>query len=325
MEAIRIEGLHKNYGKVQAIQGLDLCVQPGSVFGFLGPNGAGKTTTIRILAGLARPDRGRAWIGGFDILNQRHEISRLSGYLPEDPLFYPWMTPVEFLDHSGQIFGLSVSDRKRRTSELLELTGLSGAAKRRTGGFSRGMRQRLGMAQALINQPQVLLLDEPASALDPAGRREMLELIKELGSRCTVLMSTHILADVERVCDRIGIIANGRLISEASQKELLERYAIPAFEVEVDPPFKETLQAWARALQEMPWIVEAAVDGTVAHIVVNDVETARRELVASTVQAGLIISRYEVARPSLEDIFLQLTGDGSSPHTVSPGGQTNHA
>jgi ABC-2 type transport system ATP-binding protein len=321
MEAILTQGLKKGYGKVQALQGLDLCVQPGSVFGFLGPNGAGKTTTIRILTGLAEANSGKAYINGLDIAKNRDEISRLTGYLPEDPLFYPWMTPVEFLEFTGRIYGFSPPELKRRISELLDLTGLTGAAKRRTGGFSRGMRQRLGMAQALINHPQILLLDEPASALDPAGRREMLELIKEMGSKTTVLMSTHILADVERVCDRIGIIAEGKLIAEASRVELMESYAVPAFDLDVDPQSKETLQTWAESLKQRPWVVEASVEGTYAHIVVNDVAAARRELVASTVEAGLILSRYEVARPSLEDIFLHLTGDGGSPQKAKLNGE----
>jgi ABC-2 type transport system ATP-binding protein len=321
MEAILTQGLKKGYGKVQALQGLDLCVQPGSVFGFLGPNGAGKTTTIRILTGLAEANSGKAYINGLDIAKNRDEISRLTGYLPEDPLFYPWMTPVEFLEFTGRIYGFSPPELKRRISELLDLTGLTGAAKRRTGGFSRGMRQRLGMAQALINHPQILLLDEPASALDPAGRREMLELIKEMGSKTTVLMSTHILADVERVCDRIGIIAEGKLIAEASRVELMESYVVPAFDLDVDPQSKETLQTWAESLKQRPWVVEASVEGTYAHIVVNDVAAARRELVASTVEAGLILSRYEVARPSLEDIFLHLTGDGGSPQKAKLNGE----
>jgi ABC-2 type transport system ATP-binding protein len=321
MEAILTQGLKKGYGKVQALQGLDLCVQPGSVFGFLGPNGAGKTTTIRILTGLAEATSGKAYINGLDIAKNRDEISRLTGYLPEDPLFYPWMTPVEFLEFTGRIYGFSPPELKRRISELLDLTGLTGAAKRRTGGFSRGMRQRLGMAQALINHPQILLLDEPASALDPAGRREMLELIKEMGSKTTVLMSTHILADVERVCDRIGIIAEGKLIAEASRVELMESYVVPAFDLDVDPQSKETLQTWAESLKQRPWVVEASVEGTYAHIVVNDVAAARRELVASTVEAGLILSRYEVARPSLEDIFLHLTGDGGSPQKAKLNGE----
>lgn len=309
MEAIRIESLHKVFGQVQALSGLDLDVQPGSIFGFLGPNGAGKTTTLRILAGLARPRSGRAWIGGYDILTQGREICKLIGYLPEEPLFYSWMTPWEFLEYSGKLFELTAETLDKRIPELLDLAGLRTAAKRRIGGFSRGMRQRLGLAQALINQPQILLLDEPASALDPAGRREVLELIKEMRGKCTVMMSTHILADVERVCDRVGIISNGRLVAEASQEELLQRYAVPAFEIEIDPLSKYDLHPWAENLRSLPWILDVAVDSLSARIVVEEVETAKRELLTSAVQSGLIISRYEVAKPSLEDIFLHLTGE----------------
>jgi len=309
MEAIRIEGLYKVFGQVQALDGLDLVIQPGSIFGFLGPNGAGKTTTIRILTGLARPTRGQAWVGGFDILTQGNQISRLTGYLPEEPLFYSWMTPREFLEYSGKLFGLTPETLDKRIPELLDLAGLSAAAKRRIGGFSRGMRQRLGLAQALINQPKILLLDEPASALDPAGRREVLELIKEMRGICTVMMSTHILADVERVCDRVGIIANGRLVAEASQEELLERYAVPAFEIEIDPVSQNELPAWAENLRSLPWILDVTTDSLSARVVVSDVDTAKRELLATTVQSRLILSRYEVARPSLEDIFLHLTGE----------------
>jgi ABC-2 type transport system ATP-binding protein len=309
MEAIRIERLHKVFGQVQALSGLDLIVQHGSIFGFLGPNGAGKTTTIRILTGLARPTRGQAWIGGLDIHTQGSQISRLIGYLPEEPLFYSWMTPREFLEYSGRLFGLTVAELNKRIPELLDLAGLKAATKRRIGGFSRGMRQRLGLAQALINQPQILLLDEPASALDPAGRREVLELIKEMRGKCTVMMSTHILADVERVCDRVGIISDGRLVAEASKEELLQRYAVPAFEIEIDPISQNDLHPWIENLRSLPWILDVAVDNLSTRIVVEDVETAKRELLATTVQFGLILSRYEVARPSLEDIFLHLTGE----------------
>jgi ABC-2 type transport system ATP-binding protein len=309
MEAIRIERLHKVFGQVQALGGLDLIVQHGSIFGFLGPNGAGKTTTIRILTGLARPTRGHAWIGGLDIHTQGSQISRLIGYLPEEPLFYSWMTPREFLEYSGRLFGLTVAELNKRIPELLDLAGLKAATKRRIGGFSRGMRQRLGLAQALINQPQILLLDEPASALDPAGRREVLELIKEMRGKCTVMMSTHILADVERVCDRVGIISDGRLVAEASKEELLQRYAVPAFEIEIDPISQNDLHPWLENLRSLPWILDVAVDNLSTRIVVEDVETAKRELLATTVQFGLILSRYEVARPSLEDIFLHLTGE----------------
>ena len=312
MTAIRIEGLHKTFGRVRALDGLTLTVEEGAVFGFLGPNGAGKTTTIRILTGLARPTRGQAWVSGVEVGTHSHELARRIGYLPEEPAFYAWMTPEEFLDHIGRTFGLKASERKARTKELLELAGLVEVSKRRIGGFSRGMRQRLGIAQALVNRPQVLFLDEPVSALDPAGRKEVLELIAGLRGQCTVFMSTHILADVERVCDTVGIIARGRLVTEARQEELLSRYAIPAFELESEDGFVEQATQWAQGLRTLSWVARVSVNGPTVRVVVRDVERARRELLASALQAGLVLRRYEAVRPSLEDIFLRLVNEGGA-------------
>ena len=232
MLAIRTEALCKSFGKVQALDGLDLAVEAGTVFGFLGPNGAGKTTTIRILTCLAHASRGHAWINGKAVAGQAHEITQEIGFLPEEPAFYTWMTPQEFLDYVGAIFGLPSSERLQRTRELLSLAGLEDVAKRRIGGFSRGMRQRLALAQALMNRPSVLFLDEPASALDPAGRKEVLDLIEHLGGQCTVLMSSHILADVERVCNVVGIIARGRMVVQSQREALMDRYAQPVFEAD---------------------------------------------------------------------------------------------
>jgi ABC-2 type transport system ATP-binding protein len=310
MEAVRTEGLRKSYGSIEAVRGLDLSVAEGSVYGFLGPNGAGKTTTIRMLMGLARPTAGQGWICGHEVTRQRDQVARLVGYLPEDPLFYTYMTPSEFLEYIGRIFELDAAEIRRRSMELLDLVGLSGAAKRRIAGFSRGMRQRLGLAQALINQPRVLLLDEPASALDPAGRREVLELIKGMEGRCTVLMSTHILGDVERICDQVGIISQGRLVAHASTRELLQRYAVPAFEVEVEDGQAARLLEWAESLRSLSWLAEVRVSGPQARLAVHDFALARQALLPSALQAGLDPLRYEVARPSLEDVFLHLTGDG---------------
>jgi ABC-2 type transport system ATP-binding protein len=310
--AIRIEDLRKTFSEVRALDGLSLSVEPGSVFGFLGPNGAGKTTTIRILAGLARATGGRAWVDGVEVTADRRQVGQHIGYLPEDPAFYPWMTAGELLDHVGRVFGLLAKERQSRTRELLDLVGLTEAANRRAGGFSGGMRQRLGIAQALVNRPPVLLLDEPVSSLDPAGRRELLQLIDRLRGQCTVFMSTHILADVERVCDTVGIIDRGKLVTEARQKDLLERYAVPAFEIEVDHGLDEPLLAWSRALRQAPWVTSVVASDRTARIVVNDVSTAKQELVASAIQAGLVLTRYEVVRPSLEDVFLQLVGEGGA-------------
>jgi ABC-2 type transport system ATP-binding protein len=310
--AIRIEGLHKRFGDVQALDGLSLTAEPGSVFGFLGPNGAGKTTTIRILAGLARADSGRAWIDGLEVTADRRRLPGRIGYLPQDPAFYPWMTAREFLDHVGRMFGLPAGERRARIDELLDLVGLSEAAGRRVGGFSGGMDQRLGIAQALVNRPPVLLLDEPVSGLDPAGRRELLQLIDRLRGQCTVFMSTHILADVERVCDTVAIIHRGQLVAEAPQQELLERYAVPAFEIEVENGLAGQLAAWTDGLTSRAWVVSVSLDRTVARVTVSDVESARRELLASAVAEGLPLNRFEMVRPSLEDVFLRLVEGGGS-------------
>ena len=312
MGAIRIEGLHKSFGEVQALAGLDLEVEPGSVFGFLGPNGAGKTTTIRILAGLARADAGQVRIDGLEVTAGRRRVARRIGYLPQDPAFYPWMTAREFVDHVGRVFGLPASERRARTDELLHLVGLAEVADRRSGGFSGGMGQRLGIAQALVNRPPVLLLDEPVSGLDPAGRRDLLRLIEQLRGQCTVFMSTHILADVERVCDTVAIIDQGHLLAKAPQQELLGRYAVPALEIEVENGLAEQLATWGETLRSRSWVASVTLDRATARVVVNDLEIARRELLASAVAAGLALNRYEMVRPSLEDVFLRLVEGGGS-------------
>jgi ABC-2 type transport system ATP-binding protein len=312
MSAIRIEGLRKHYGAVTALDGLDLQVEDGAIFGFLGPNGAGKTTTIRLLTGLAQPSQGRAWVDGTEVTGRGHPVARKIGHLPEEPAFYNWMTPREFLDHVARLFELSSAERKARVDELLGLVGLAEVAKRRIGGFSRGMRQRLGLAQALVNQPPVLFLDEPASALDPAGRKEVLSLIESLRGRCTVFMSTHILADVERVCDSVGIIAKGRMVAQGPSESLLERYAVPAFELEADLGGEMALAAWVDAQRAQPWLAKADVNGLHARLLVTDVPAAKHALLPSAMRAGLVLTRYELVKPSLEDVFLRLVREAGS-------------
>ena len=311
MTAIRVEGLQKFYGPVHALDGLDLMVEPGTIFGFLGPNGAGKTTTIRILTGLAHATEGRAWIMGKEITAGGQEVAQRIGYLPEEPAFYPWMTPSEFLDHVGRVFGLSTSERTVRVKELLELVGLSEVGKRRIGGFSRGMRQRLGLAQALVNRPEVLFLDEALSGLDPAGRKDILELIKRLSGQTTVFISTHILADIERVCDTIAIIARGQLVKQAPRDDLLAQYGLPAFEVEIESGFEAPLDDWVKALRQKNWVQSVSISGLKVRINVHEIQMAKQELLPSAIKAGLVMIRYEMLRPSLEDVFLRLVGEGS--------------
>jgi ABC-2 type transport system ATP-binding protein len=304
--AVRCQGLTRRYGQVEALVDLDLAVPAGSVFGFLGRNGAGKTTTIRLLTGLAKPTAGSAWVAGVETTNDDNQARERFGYLPEEPAFYTWMTPQEFLDYIGRLFGLPAADRRKRTAELLALAGLQDAARRRIGGFSRGMRQRLGLAQALVHRPPVLLLDEPTSALDPAGRRDVLDLIDSLRGQTTIFLSSHILADVERVCDTIGVIHQGRLLTVAGRQELLDRHAADTALL-VFSPDQPAAADLAGRLRELSWVNGAELTGDELRVSVHDVAAARRELLALVVGQGLALERYEWLRPTLEDVFLSLS------------------
>ena len=201
-EAIRCENLTKRFGGVTAVEDLSLSVEEGASFGFLGPNGAGKTTAIRLFTGLTYPTEGYMRVGGEDVEGRSLELRAQIGYLPQIPAFYGWMTGREFLRFTGDLYGLPRRECHSRADELLGEVNLLDAADRKVSGYSGGMRQRLGLAQALVHRPRVLFLDEPASALDPIGRRDMLETINALRGRTTVFMSSHILGDIERVCDR---------------------------------------------------------------------------------------------------------------------------
>jgi len=305
MSAIRIENLTKAYGSVRALDGLTLAVEPGTVFGFLGPNGAGKTTTMRILAGLARPGGGQAWVAG-EPVGPDGRARALIGYLPEEPRFYPWMRAEEFLArYVGGLFRLPRREARERADELLEKVGLVEAGRRRIGGFSRGMRQRLGLAQALMNRPQVLLLDEPVSALDPGGRKEILELIGGLNDQATVFMSTHILEDVDRVCDTIGVIDHGRLVALETRDALLDRYAIPAVEVEFDAG-TDAVAAWAERMSRHRAAAGVETDGRRVRIRLAGSAGAAGEAQREVLGSGLTVLEYRIARPSLEDAFLRL-------------------
>ena len=226
MAAIICQSLSKHYGNIVGLDNLDLNVEEGTIFGFLGPNGAGKSTTVKILTGLNKPTSGRAWVAGREVASHSFPLQNVIGYLPEEPVFYNWMTGRDYLNFVGEIFRLSSQEIITRSGELLELLNLTDDASRRVGGYSRGMKQRLGIAQAIMNKPAVLFLDEPCSALDPLGRAEILDMLiclREQGT--TIFMSSHILADVERVCDMVGIIDKGKLIVESGITELRQRFA----------------------------------------------------------------------------------------------------
>jgi ABC-2 type transport system ATP-binding protein len=226
-DAIEIQGLCKTFGELLAVDDVSFSVHRGEVFGFMGHNGAGKTTTIRILLGLLRPTRGEARVLGYDAVRDSVRIRRLSGYLPGNYALPKEMSARRFLQYIGAMFGFAGAPLRRRIDELVELFGLSSVAGKRLGTFSSGMMQKVGLAQALINEPRVLLLDEPTAGLDPIGRQELLELIVRLArdDGVTVLFSTHILSDIERVCQRVATLHHGRLIASGDLADLKRQYA----------------------------------------------------------------------------------------------------
>jgi ABC-2 type transport system ATP-binding protein len=223
--AIDIRGLSKSFGDTIAVADVTFAVKRGEVFGFMGHNGAGKTTTIRMLVGLLRPTRGSASVLGYDIVRDSLAIRRLAGYLPGDYALPKEMTARRFLRYIGAMFGMTGAPIEKRIEQLLAQFNLSEVADRRLGTFSSGMTQKVGLAQALINDPAILLLDEPTSGLDPIGRHDTLELIRRLADDgVTVLFSTHILSDIERVCERVAILNHGRLIASGDLGELKRRH-----------------------------------------------------------------------------------------------------
>ena len=303
MSAVALHGLVKRYGATAALNGLDLIVPEGSIFGFLGPNGAGKTTTLRILTGMARPTAGSAEVLGFDATRPEAALRRQVGFLPDVPAFYPWMTARELMRFAGRLFGLEGVALEQRSESLLAMVGLA-TVKTRIGGYSRGMKQRLGIAQALVNAPRLLLLDEPTSALDPIGRREVLELIASLRGRTTVFFSTHILADVERVCDTVTILDRGAVVAGGPIDDLKRRHATNRLVFQVDG----SSTVLTTRLRSRPWLETLDETDGAIRIATSDVATARREVVAEIAALQLGLVRFEQEDPTLEEVFVGLLG-----------------
>jgi ABC-2 type transport system ATP-binding protein len=290
--AVRCSGLVKRYGEVTALDGLDLVVEPGQVFGFLGPNGAGKTTTLRILLGLVRPTGGRAWLNGCPVPDLAG-LARV-GAMIEEPAFHPWLSGrrnLKLLALAGPPPGPGSVDR------ALDRTGLAGVADRKVKGYSQGMRQRLGLAAALMRRPALLLLDEPANGMDPAGIREFRALLRSLADDgTTVFLSSHLLGEVEQVCDEIAVLRSGRLIRQGRVAELAGAWS--RVRVTVPPGRHEAalgvLARWqVSAERPSSLLVSGAEPGPVN-------ETLAR--------AGIFASELGTERASLEEVFLRLTG-----------------
>ncbi len=250
--------------------------------------------------------------------SQRSPARPPFGYLDQDPRFYSWMRGRELLQLVADLCGMGRGEASLRIPEMLEVVGLADAGDRRIGGYSGGMRQRIGLAAALLDRPPVLILDEPVSALDPAGRHDILEVIGDLGGATTVVMSTHILNDVERVCDRVGILDQGRLLVEADIGDLLERYAQPVYLVEPQPGQEPACGRLVGRIRTQPWATAVALDGATMRVHVSDPQMAGRLLVGLIAEEDIAVTRLEMQRPSLEDVFLRIVAREHAGSSLRP-------
>jgi ABC-2 type transport system ATP-binding protein len=298
--AIELAGARKAYGDRVALHGLDLRVEQGEVFGFLGPNGAGKTTAMKILTGLVRASAGVARVLGRPV--GEPAARRRIGYLPEHFRFQEWATGEELLDLHGRLAGLPAARRAARVAEVLELVGLAGRGRQRIRSYSKGMTQRIGLAQALLAEPELVLLDEPTSALDPVGRREVRDLIRELRGRgVTVFLNSHLLGEVELVCDRVAIIDQGRVVRGGRLAELVG--PATALRLLLDRVDEHLLGALRRLGQVR------SVEGVAVTLQVDDLDVAPA-VAECVVRSGYRLFELAPVQRSLEEVFVDLVHGG---------------
>lgn len=275
-----------------------MSIPEGSVFGFIGENGAGKTTTMKMALGLLSPDAGEIFVLEEKVRFGMTKTNRHVGYLPDVPQFYPFMRPREYLRFCGEIVGLSPAQITRRSQELLDLVGL-GETNKRIGTFSRGMKQRLGVAQALINSPKLLICDEPTSALDPVGRKEVLDILRQISSTTTVIFSTHVLSDVERICDRAAVLHQGHIVLEGTLSELKDRHGSSGLAVEFSHPSDTH-----RFCELVPQRLIAQRTETEVTLSTTD-EADERRVLKLLAKHDILPVKFEAIAPSVENLYLE--------------------
>ncbi len=311
---IKVEGLTKRYARTVAVDNISFEVEKGQIVGFLGPNGAGKTTTMRILTCFLPPTEGKANVAGFDVQESPMEVKRRIGYLPETPPVYPEMEVIEYLDFAGRLKGISNTDIKQRADDAIAKCALGDVRSTLIGKLSKGYRQRVGLAQAIIHNPDVLILDEPTSGLDPKQIIEIRSLLKSLAGEHTIVLSTHILPEVEQSCERVIIINRGKVVAMDTVANLTNRMrGVEAIAVEIDaaagrPGASEAQQKLEQISGVSRVVAKEPKDGRLRY----DVESLqgrqiRADLARAVVNAGWNLVELSGVGSSLEDIFLQLT------------------
>lgn len=302
MEALKIENLHKSFGKNTIINGLSMSIPENTIFGFLGKNGAGKTTTMKMILGFLKKDEGSIEVFGEEVSFGQSKTNRFIGYLPDVPEFYGYMTAKEYLNLCGAITGLSKNEIENKSEELLELVGLRDVNKR-ISGYSRGMKQRLGIAQALLNSPKLLMCDEPTSALDPLGRKEILDIILKIKDFTTVIFSTHILSDVEAICDHVVVLDKGKNVLEGSIDELknIKRKNTIKIRFKSDKELKafKSLDKFSNMLTNEK--------GDTLYLTDEDNQLKDLDILYELYKLNIFPLEIKIEEPTLENIFMEVT------------------
>ena len=309
---IKVTKLTKDYGARRAVDNLTFHVKRGEIMGFLGPNGAGKTTTMRILSGYMPPTSGKAEIGGFDVVDQSLEVRKIVGYLPETVPLYPDMTVFEFLKYKADLH--HIPDAEDRVDEVLEMVDLIDRAEGYIGALSKGMRQRVGLGQALLHKPEVLILDEPTIGLDPAQIIEVRNLIKRIGKERTIMLSTHILSEAQQVCDRVLIINKGHIVAEDTPQRLQSRLTgAQRVELKLRKGAEEALAL----VQKVKGVSNVSLkEDDLIEYEMSANQDARAAVARTVIQGGFDLLEMKQNAVSLEDIFLELTRDETPPPTL---------
>ena len=298
MDMLRITGLYKSFGDKAVLKGLNLTVPEHSIFGFIGKNGSGKTTTMKTVLGLIKADSGEIEVNGEKVVYGQTDTNRYIGYLPDVPEFYSFMTAKEYLRFCGEITGMDKGEIDARLKELLDLVGL-GNEKHRIKGFSRGMKQRLGIAQALLNRPKLLICDEPTSALDPVGRKEILDTLLAVKEQTTVLFSTHILSDVERICTNVAFLDNGIITVEGELSDIKAKYRGDEYQLEIENDCD--VQHLCAAFTDMKQIEKSKISFCERYC---DVASVLRFIADEKIS----IIKFEKVEPTLETLFMEVAG-----------------
>ncbi|MDO5409827.1 MAG: ABC transporter ATP-binding protein [Lachnospiraceae bacterium] len=299
MDILEISHIAKTFGNKKVIDDLSFSVPEHSVFGFIGQNGAGKTTTMKMVLGLLESDKGEIYVNGEKVTFGENHTNRYIGYLPDVPEFYGFMTPKEYLAMCGQITGMSKEEIRKKSAELLKMVGLEENHKR-IQGFSRGMKQRLGIAQALLNSPKLLICDEPTSALDPMGRKEILDILSSVRKHTTVIFSTHILSDVERICDRIAFLHEGKIALSGTLEEI--KHVRNGDSIEIEFLTEKDRDTFLKIYSG------GRKTGRAKVLFSKKTERDMLEIMECLSQNKIPILRLERLEPTLEDLFLEVAG-----------------